>query len=141
MIERYSGSEFLTLIGGVLDTKTGIFEFVNAGHLAPMLWKENNTIENYSANHRVLGVLPTTFGMNSLQLQSRDKLVLYSDGITETFGPADEIYGEARLKEFLKSHRYTAIKDIPALLETDLEKFRKGNEMTDDLSFVCLLRK
>lgn len=141
LLERYSGSEFLTLIGGIYDTRTGIFEFVNAGHLAPLLWKENNEIENYSANHRVLGVLPTTFGMSSIQLESRDKLVLYSDGITETFGPADEIYGERRFKRFLQSHKYTAIKDIPQLLEADLANFRKGNEMTDDLSFVCLLRK
>ncbi|MCB1156345.1 MAG: SpoIIE family protein phosphatase [Leptospiraceae bacterium] len=141
LIERYEGNEFMTLIGGIYDDDSRTFEFVNAGHLPILVLNTHGNILKEDFTHRVLGILPCNFTLTSIQLNTEDRLFLYSDGVTETFSPSDEIYGEERLKEFLRSTLETPIADLPSLLEQELQDFRKGNDMTDDISFICISKK
>lgn len=138
LLERYQGSEFMSLIGGIYEDDSRNFEFINAGHLPLLIQNTHGTIIKEDFTHRLLGVLPCEYELRNIQLNSDDRLVLYSDGVTETFGPSDILYGEQRLRDFLTNNLETPIKELPILLEQELQDFRRGNDMTDDISFIVL---
>lgn len=138
LLERYQGNEFMSLIGGIYDDESRTFEFINAGHLPILIQNSHGGIFKEDYTHRLLGVLPCQYELRSIKLNSDDKLILYSDGVTETFGPSDIIYGEERLKDFLVKHLEVAINELPVYLEQELQDFRRGNDMTDDISFIVL---
>ena len=77
---------------------------------------------------------------DQIRLNPRDRLDLYSDGITETFSPSDEIYGEDRLKQFLLDNRHLPSDFLLTNLENVLQDFRKGGDLTDDISLIYLKR-
>lgn len=140
LIERYAGNEFMTLIGGLYDSNTGIFEFINAGHLSPIIVRENGEIEMKKSGHRILGVIPSPFTTDQIRLNPKDKLILYSDGITETFSPSEEIYGEKKLKKFLMDNKNMPAETLLSNLQKALNDFRKGGDIMDDMSLIYLKR-
>jgi hypothetical protein len=140
LIERYAGNEFMTLIGGLYDANSGNFEFINAGHLSPIIVREDGTIETKKSGHRILGVIPSPFTTDQIKLNPKDRLILYSDGVTETFSPSDEVFGEQRLRKFLLQSKDIPPKNLLNNLKTTLQDFRKGSDLTDDISLIYLKR-
>ncbi|HRG47826.1 MAG TPA: PP2C family protein-serine/threonine phosphatase [Leptospiraceae bacterium] len=140
LIERYAGNEFMTLIGGLYDASTGVFEFINAGHLSPIILRENGSFETIKSGHRILGVIPSPFTTDEIRLNLGDRLILYSDGITETFSPSEEIYGETRFRKFLVDNKHLSSQKLLSALENVLKDFRNDGELTDDMSLIFLKR-
>lgn len=102
--DRYPGS-FVTAILAELDTRTGIYRRVNAGHPAELFLRDGQALEPPPApNALPLGL----GGMRarppqevSLQLVAGDTLVLYTDGITESRDAEGELFGRERLTRFV----------------------------------------
>lgn len=140
LIERYAGSEFMTLVAGMYFSDTGVFEYVNAGHLSPIIVRGDGTLETFRSGHRILGVIPTVFTKDKIYLNPGDRLFLYSDGVTETFSPSEEIYGEERLKKFLINNHDLNAKELLRAIEKELDDFRKHNDLSDDVSYIALRR-
>lgn len=136
--EKYGGNEFMTLIGGILDTRTGMFEYINAGHPGMIAIDHNGNLTHYNKTQRVLGILNTKYYIQTLELLSDQKFILYSDGITETFNRGDLMFGDDALFGFLRSHARLSASELPALLEAQLTEFRSGMELSDDTTFVAL---
>jgi protein phosphatase len=135
---RYKGNEFMTLLGGILDSKEHSFKFVNAGHLSLIEQRTDGQIKLHSKTQRVLGILETDYVSQELIAVPGTKLFLFSDGITESFSERDEIFGEESLVDFLKFHAGKSVKDLPALLEDHLVLFRGSKEQIDDITFIGL---
>ncbi|MCG6140262.1 PP2C family protein-serine/threonine phosphatase [Leptospira mtsangambouensis] len=135
---RYKGNEFMTLLGGIFDSKENIFKYVNAGHLSLIEMRADGQIKLHSKTQRVLGILETDYHAQELKLLPGTKLFLYSDGITEAFSERDEIFGEETLIEFLHFNAQKTVKEIPALLETKMTNFRGNREQSDDITFIGL---
>jgi sigma-B regulation protein RsbU (phosphoserine phosphatase) len=77
----------------------------------------------------------------ALVLNKGDALLLYTDGVTETFSPENEIYGEQRLMDdFLKACQDQPT-DILGAIEKRLKDFRKSNELSDDMTMVIMQRQ
>lgn len=140
LLKKYAGSEFMTLVAGVYDLKKGEFNFINAGHLSPLILKSNGKLEAAKENNRVLGVLNTVYETKKIILDKNDKLILYSDGITETFNSKDEIYGENRFKELIQKNSGLSAKENILKLQNDLNIFREGITPLDDTSMIYLRR-
>ncbi|TGL86825.1 serine/threonine protein phosphatase [Leptospira congkakensis] len=135
---RYKGNEFMTLLGGIFDSKENIFKYVNAGHLSLIEMRADGQIKLHSKTQRVLGILETDYHAQELKLLPGTKLFLYSDGITEAFSERDEIFGEETLIEFLHFNAQKTVKEIPTLLETKMTNFRGNREQSDDITFIGL---
>ncbi|MDX1960801.1 MAG: PP2C family protein-serine/threonine phosphatase [Leptospiraceae bacterium] len=138
LLERYSGSEFMSLVGGIFNLETSEFEFVNAGHLSPILYRNNSKIELVKSSARVLGVLPTIYTTDSIILSSGDMVLFYTDGVTETFSPSEEIYGEKRLIDCVQKNSNLDSNSLIELILKDLEDFRKGEDKNDDVTLLSL---
>ncbi len=99
-------NRLVTLFLGELDLATGAIEYVNGGHNPPLLIRTNGSIETLEPTGMALGVLSdTTFETGRTQLGPGDRILLYTDGVTEAENSGDQEYGEARLRGFLEEHR------------------------------------
>ena len=99
-------NRLVTLFYAELDPATGLFLYVNAGHNPPLLVRSGGAIERLCATAVALGVVSETpFESAELTIEPGDRLLLYTDGVTEAENPQDEEFGESRLIAFLGAHR------------------------------------
>lgn len=138
LMERYRGNEFITLFAFILDLGRGQVEYLNAAHPGPMIFRfASGGIETLRDTQRLPGLLLDPYRTAMFSLQKGDRLFLYSDGVTETFNPRAEPYGEARLRGFLYQHLGLTTKEIASLLKKDLSEFRQSPHPEDDTTFVA----
>jgi phosphoserine phosphatase RsbU/P len=90
--------KFITLFYGVLDAERLAFTYESAGHCPALLLKQSGHVEALHGGGAVLGVLPDwTYRDSVVSLAAGDRLLLYTDGVTEAANHAGEEFGEARL--------------------------------------------
>ena len=134
-------SLFVTLIYGVLDIRTGIFTFCNAGHSMPYIIRNNQKIETISnKSNPLVGLLDHPKYTNiSIQLGKNDRILLMTDGVTECFNSQEEQYGELRLLHLLKkTHDIHHIDELIKALIDDLDQFSNGTPASDDITALVL---
>lgn len=97
---------FVTVFYCIFDPASGLLCYANGGHNPPYMRRADGSVEALSgAGGLVLGAMPgVEFPNHTLQLRSGDRLVLYTDGVTEAFNPADEAYDVERLIAEVELH-------------------------------------
>jgi sigma-B regulation protein RsbU (phosphoserine phosphatase) len=131
---------FVTLFLGMLNIKTGVLTYVNAGHLAPCVLRASGSIE--SVNDKPAMPLAVRAGAayqeRAVTVMPGDTLFVFSDGVTEAMNAADELYGNARLhadlcvaSAFRPDEMVRAIKAKVDLFTGDAPKF-------DDVTMLAL---
>jgi hypothetical protein len=106
LLEQYGHRRYVTGILATLDTRTGLLQWVNRGHHQPIVirgnrWSTHLTCPPAHPMGTDLG-LPST--VCTEQLQPGDRVVLYTDGITEARGPGGREFGLDRFTDFLIRH-------------------------------------
>jgi serine phosphatase RsbU (regulator of sigma subunit) len=99
---QFRHSYYVTAIIGTLDAQTGILRWINAGHVLPMLVR-NGTYGGplRCTPSKPLGLGGPVMEVAEHQLQSGDRVLFYTDGITEARSPDRQFFGEDRLADFL----------------------------------------
>jgi phosphoserine phosphatase RsbU/P len=93
---------YVTIFYGVLDLKTHVLHFVNAGHCPPIVRHGDGAIESLPPTRPVLGfMLDEAFRSERLRLASGDRVLLYTDGVSEAANEAGEEFGAERLARAL----------------------------------------
>ncbi|MCF0246976.1 MAG: serine/threonine-protein phosphatase [Synergistes sp.] len=128
---------FVTAFLCVLDINTGMMTCVNAGHNPPMLKHADGGWEYLKLKHSVvLGVSPKARYKNILvQLEPGDRILLYTDGVTEAKNFKDELFGEERLRDFVNTITGTP-SEMVAALRDELKNFSDGAEQSDDITIL-----
>ena len=131
---------FITAFFGIIDTKKGVLHYTNAGHNPPYLIKTDGTVRPLSKIHGpMVGVMPgTPYGEAELSLGVDDKLILYTDGVTEAFDASGKDYGEGRLEAFVNRSSNLGTKYLVESLVQDVDEFVDGEEQSDDITVFCL---
>ncbi|HUI83559.1 MAG TPA: SpoIIE family protein phosphatase [Candidatus Binatia bacterium] len=89
---------YVTIFYGVLELRTRVLHYVNAGHCPPILRRRNGTLEWLAPTRPVLGLmLHADFRAERLALGAGDRLLLYTDGVSEAANEAGEEFGAERL--------------------------------------------
>ena len=137
--ESHTGM-FVTLIYGVLDVRSGALELCNAGHPPPVLLQRHAPARLLQGErHPALGLLrDSPFTSAHFQLQPGDRLVLYTDGVTEAINAAHELYGSARLEELLAHHAEDSAEEITTAVIRDVRSHSGDQEPADDLTVLAL---
>ena len=133
---------FVTAWLGILNLKTGILTYVNAGHNAPLLRRKNGTYEylEMDPGFVLAGLEGIPYESAQLTLGAGDTLFLYTDGVTEALNPAQELYGEDRLRSALNvdAGRNTAVEILLPYIHAELEAFAQDAEQADDITMLGL---
>lgn len=103
LCERTANERFATLFWAVFDPLSGSLRYVNAGHGAPILVRAyGNRIERLVDGGPILGCLPNArYSAGEIQIRDGDRLVLYTDGVSEATNKDGQEFGDERLIAFL----------------------------------------
>jgi phosphoserine phosphatase RsbU/P len=130
---------FVTVFYGILNTTTGLVEYVNAGHNPPFIVSGKNVIRLEMTEGTVLGCLENSdFLSKKVQLNPGDMIFLFTDGVTEAFNKHDEMYSEERLVSFLEANSSNSIEEVVRDSITDVHKFAEGMPQSDDITLLAI---
>jgi phosphoserine phosphatase RsbU/P len=130
---------FATMCVLRLDRTRSSLAYVNAGHNPPLLVHADGTFDRLTEGGTVLGVFPeTTYSGGEVALTSGDRLLLFTDGITEARDRSDEEYGEARLIAALRQHRAADADTLHHILWNDVTRFTAGRGFQDDATLMVV---
>ncbi len=129
-------SAYATLFFAEYDDVTRRLRYANCGHLAPLLLRHNGAVERLGSTATILGIFKEwDCSMRECQLFSGDTLVLYTDGVTESFNQAWEEFGERRLIESLKTYRELPPQAVIAAIVNRVKQF-SPHEQHDDITLI-----
>ena len=143
-VERHSpSSRFITFFYGLYDPDSGRLQFVNAGHLPPILRRRDGRVERVgSAGHGfALGMFnKATYETHEITLTPGDLLVLYSDGITEAEDARGRAFEESGIEAVLANISTDAPDVIGRALLAAAQKHAGDRRLADDLTALVLKR-
>lgn len=139
LCENNDAEMFVTAWMGVLDTETGVLQYVNAGHNPPLLRRNNGKFEYLRTRPDFIlaGMDFTTYKKHELTLEKGDTIFAYTDGVTEAADSENNLYGEERLKNILSSVGGSA-KKICETVRADIVKYVGETEQSDDITMLCI---
>ncbi|MDO5328633.1 MAG: SpoIIE family protein phosphatase [Coriobacteriia bacterium] len=143
LYEHNEAGMFVTAWLGILDTDTGKVQVSNAGHNLPFKIDVDGNLDFVTGPiSLVLGGMENTKYRNmEMQLHPGEKLLLYTDGITEANNNEKELYGEKRLIRCLSGFKGNDLKEISEHLISNVEEFVDGAEQFDDMTTLALIYK
>ncbi|HTR80302.1 MAG TPA: PP2C family protein-serine/threonine phosphatase [Bacteroidota bacterium] len=132
---------FASLVYAEIAPMNGVLQFVNAGHLPPVLLTAEG-LQEMGKGEAALGLMgSTTYGQHRLELQSGDVFLVYSDGLTEARNEWGEFFGTERMMRRLPSLRERSAEEIGKALLGEIDFFVKDAPPNDDLSLVILKKQ
>jgi serine phosphatase RsbU (regulator of sigma subunit) len=137
---QFGASQFATAVLGRLDLDTGRLRWINAGHPEPIVLRGSSLVRPPPCpRSRPLGLQETKPLCCETRLEPGDRLLLYTDGITEARSPTGEFFGEQRLADFI----VRAVAAGEPAPETVRQLMRhvlahQADQLQDDASIVVL---
>lgn len=132
-----ASGKFVTFFYAIFDAESRTLVYENAGHNPGLLMRANGHVESLRGDGAVLGVISDWCYQDfTAQLQPGDKLVLSTDGITESENAELEEFGEQRLLEAAKGDAANAL-DTQRTIMQRVTAFCAGN-FRDDATLLVL---
>ncbi|HPJ38999.1 MAG TPA: PAS domain S-box protein [Spirochaetota bacterium] len=131
---------FVTAFFALIDTSTNVMRYSSAGHLPPLLYRKKND-EFYELNTKgtFLGWLrDIRIEEKTVQLETGDRVVFYTDGIIESKNRQNELYGEERLQEAIRGYAHLSAENFSQELMLEIELFNGDSNFDDDITMVVL---
>lgn len=135
------GGKFITFFFGTLDASRKKLTYTNAGHNPPILFRRDGSHLLLDNNDLVLGVTDeTTYQESEVELQCGDRLILFTDGVTELENPSGDQFHVRRLIELLQKNRQLTAVELRDRILQELTNFSKGI-FPDDITLLVILIK
>jgi sigma-B regulation protein RsbU (phosphoserine phosphatase) len=131
-------NRFTTLFYGILDSGRHSLRYTNAGHVPPILVRQDGTIHRLSEGGTILGLFgDANFEEKEIAFMPGDRLVLVTDGITEATNCQGEDFGEGRIIRILGEHRHLAAAELQQTLVEAVRAFA-GQPLQDDATLMII---
>ncbi|MGD0297058.1 MAG: SpoIIE family protein phosphatase [Bryobacteraceae bacterium] len=138
LTERAKGEKYATVFYCTVD-RSGVLRWSNAGHPTPILVRAGCELISLESTGLPLGMLEVaSYAVKSMQLQSGDKIVLYSDGLSEAESEDGEFFDRKRFREVLCANAGLGCVEFHAKLVEAVEDFSEGAELADDITTLVL---
>ena len=138
-----ASSDFATLFYGVINTKSGTFTYVNAGHMPALLVRDGECTE-LDTSGGIIGLdTESRWAHRSVQLERGDTLMCYSDGLSDAMNFQDESFGRSRIITGLLNavSEYEDAETIIAHVLWEMRRFTGLQKHFDDLTIVTVKRR
>jgi len=140
LCRNMASGRFVTFCYARIDIAAGKLTYANAGHNPPLLIRANGAIDKLSPGGTVLGVFDeSTYEQGDFALRPGDRLVLYTDGITEGRNAEGDELGEEGLAASASAHRALGADAMLAAMLRDVEAFNGGTYEDDATLIVAAL--
>jgi putative ABC transport system permease protein len=153
LLHRSTGSNsYATFFYAQVDEEKLELRYVNAGHNPPMLfrgpgWSASQVpfvastadVEELATGGTIIGMFAQAAYEEALiHLRSDDVLMLFSDGVSEAHNPAEEEFGEERLKELLRKVAHLPVNEMCTAVMQELKNWMLDAPQHDDLTYVLM---
>jgi sigma-B regulation protein RsbU (phosphoserine phosphatase) len=140
LIPESDSNTFVTVFYGVLETTTGLILYCNGGHNLPFLVRQGGTAEQIEDSPGILlgKFANIVFEPNALQLKPGDRIVMYTDGVTEAMNSAEDMYEEDRLQCLLESYKPDSVNNLVRGVLVDVLTHVGKADQSDDVTVLSL---
>ena len=137
---------FISFFYCVADTEEGTLTYTNAGHYPPILVRADGRVERLATGGPVLGIFgDAVYEQAQVAIESGDRLVLFTDGITEVTprgadgdnGSTRDEFGDQRLIDLVVQHRGCSAPSLQARLSDAVAQFSNG-AFQDDATLIVI---
>ena len=130
--------KFITLFYAVVDAKSKTLQFTNAGHNAPVLTRQDGTQVRLEEGGLIVGAFEdNVYAQGQIEMRPGDRLVMFTDGVTEAVNGEDEEFGEKRLVEACLRSRQLCAEALHRSLFDIVAEFC-GGEFDDDATVLVV---
>jgi sigma-B regulation protein RsbU (phosphoserine phosphatase) len=130
---------YFTMVYGLIDTRSQRLRIAQAGHPSPVLLRRDGQREILGTGGMPVGLWPEMeFDCIETFFYQGDRLLLYSDGVTECMNDAGEGFGEARLLQYLDREREQPMDKMLTGLLAEIGERHEGKEFNDDISLLTI---
>ena len=136
--ERAQAEKYATLFYAIL-TKGGTLHWLNAGHCPPLIIPADGNITTLRAGAMPVGLLDDSkFPAQTTQLQPGDKVLIYSDGVSDAQNADDQFFGVGRIRDIAGRHRTSNAEELHRALVEAVDQFTEGSPQRDDMTLLVL---
>lgn len=131
-------AQYFTFFYGILNLKTGLLRYVNAGHPNPIHLPFGSEPALLPSTGCPIGLLQKTkFEDHAVTMRAKDRLVLYTDGLIEAFNPQEEEFGLGQLLENVSNTRGLALNESLEILAKCAADWHGSSRQRDDISLLA----
>jgi sigma-B regulation protein RsbU (phosphoserine phosphatase) len=138
LIDRTASEKYATLFYCMVD-RGGRLSYVNAAHCPPILVRAEGEQLTLDATGMPVGLMESAeFPVAEQYLVPGDKVVIYSDGVTEAQNTAAEFFGRKRLREIVTARARESCTVIHDAIQEAVAAFTEGAAQSDDITVLVL---
>src|SRR5271157_4196394 len=138
LMDRTGGEKYATVFYCLLELD-GRLSYVNAAHCPPIIVRVGGELSTLKATGMPVGLMePVEFGVAEERLAPGDKIVIYTDGVTEAQNAAGEFFGKKRLREIVTAHAAASCQSLHDAIQQAVTEFTEGAPQSDDITLVVL---
>jgi sigma-B regulation protein RsbU (phosphoserine phosphatase) len=132
-----SNNMFVTMFFAIYDPRTRAFEYSNAGHLPPMIFKPDGSYRQLSAGGCFLGIMEfVEYETEQLTMEPGDTLVVLTDGVTDTHDANKQVFGLDRVIATVRENLHLAADELRDEIYEATVLFRGAEEQFDDITIL-----
>jgi serine phosphatase RsbU (regulator of sigma subunit)/pSer/pThr/pTyr-binding forkhead associated (FHA) protein len=138
LMDRTGGEKYATVFYCLLDLD-GRLSYVNAAHCPPMVVRAGGELQTLDATGMPVGLMETAeFAVAQRQLAPGDKVVIYTDGVTEAQNAGGQFFGKKRLREVVTARAAEPCAVVHDAIQEAVREFTEGTPQSDDITVVVL---
>ncbi len=131
--------KFISCFYGIVDVQERTITFTNAGHNPPLLVRSGGEFIRLEEGGLVVGAFAdSSYMQREIQLYTGDKLLLFTDGLTEAFHASGEMFGEERLRDCLVAYKGSSASELRTIVLHQVTRFC-GNDFQDDAALMVVI--
>lgn len=135
--------QYLTSFLGIIDPVNNTMTYSRAGHVAPLVYHAyDQSISRLDSKGFFIGHSAlldiAEYANDIVPLETGDKVLFFTDGLTEGYNPDGVLYGGERLKNIFTRCGSSDVQEIVDTVVLDQEHFRAGSPLRDDFTMLCV---
>jgi len=138
LLDRTGGEKYATVFYALLN-ESGRLSYVNAAHCPPLVVRADGTLDALGATSVPVGLVESAeFTVAEAQLTAGEKIVIYTDGVTEALNDEGNFFGRKRLREIVAEYAAEPCASIHDAIQDAVAAFTGGATQSDDITVVVL---
>ncbi len=139
LVEGNENCMFVTLFVGWLDLDSYTLAYASGGHTPPSLSREGGVESLEQESGPALGLAEEqVFPLNTLSLEPRDLLAVFTDGIDEAFNVEQEQFGQAALNQVLADNRGQTLEAVGNAILAAVDAHQGEAPQSDDITLLLV---
>jgi serine phosphatase RsbU (regulator of sigma subunit) len=143
LVEQHTSGMFVTLFYGILNTRTGVLEYSNAGHNPPYVFSPGGQVRALTdSGGPMLGLFAgLPYPSRNTDVLPGEGILVFTDGVTEACNKEGDFYETSRLEAYLAAHAALTAEELVRALHAEVARFEAGAPRADDVTVLAVRRR